>query len=441
MEEKKLKFYTFTLYHDRDDIKFAQSINFDEICIVIKMIEVTMYFHHHDECGTTYDNSEVDYSTIALYFKDKLQSDLTYKAMKLGFKSGLRPMIGLDGTLLKEKAKGQVFNNSFYPLAWGVIDKETNRTCTWFMQHFLELQNNERLKFISDMQKISKVCKVSGNGDNGYEVTEGADKHIVNLKEKKCTCRTWDLNGIPCPYAIKVMEHKKMIPKKEIHWYYSKEAALAVHKHKLQPVRGEPFWKCNLLHTIEPQKLVKLVGGPKLMREREKNEVVNRQGVWKQTRKRKVMTCSSCGEQNHNARGCEKAKQGKEPTKNINYKAPQPTQESQLEYVSSSIYFPVAKDDDEDPRLSPRSISKKTFLSRLRKRQNPQEPIESRVTGFRGDKFSVSEPTNIPIAPTDLNLKWTGCSYYKSATDVEAKKGLMLLLGVSSKTNYCFAYI
>jgi len=154
--------------------------------------------------------------------------------------------------------------------------------------------------------KISKICKVSGNGDNGYEVTEGADRHIANLREKKGTCRTWDLTGIPCPHAIKAMKHKKMIPKKEIHWYYSKEAALAVYKHKLQPVRGEPFWKCDPLHAIEPPELVKLVGRPKLMREREKDEAVKRQGVWKQTRKGKMMTCSNCGEQNHNARGCEK---------------------------------------------------------------------------------------------------------------------------------------
>ena len=71
---------------------------------------------------------------------------------------------------------------------------------------------------------------------------------------------------------------------------------MAVYKHKLQSVMGEPFWKSKLFHAIEPQELVKLVGRPKLMREREKNDVVNRQGVWKQTRKGKVMTCSNCGE-------------------------------------------------------------------------------------------------------------------------------------------------
>ncbi|KAK6777863.1 hypothetical protein RDI58_024581 [Solanum bulbocastanum] len=37
----------------------------------------------HIDCGTAYDNSLVDYSTIALYFKDKLQSDPKYKVKEL----------------------------------------------------------------------------------------------------------------------------------------------------------------------------------------------------------------------------------------------------------------------------------------------------------------------------------------------------------------------
>ena len=37
----------------------------------------------HIECGKSYDNSAVDYSTITLYFKDKLQSDPTYKVKQM----------------------------------------------------------------------------------------------------------------------------------------------------------------------------------------------------------------------------------------------------------------------------------------------------------------------------------------------------------------------
>ncbi|KAG5596285.1 hypothetical protein H5410_037517 [Solanum commersonii] len=66
----------------------------------------------------------------------------------------------------------------------------------------------------------------------------------------------------------------------------------------------------------------------------------------------------------------------------------------------------VAEDDDEDPSLRPRTISEEAFLTRLKKKHNPQEPIGSRVIGFRGDKFGVSEPTNLPIGPTGLT--WNG---------------------------------
>ncbi|WMV41540.1 hypothetical protein MTR67_034925 [Solanum verrucosum] len=90
----------------------------------------------------------------------------------------------------------------------------------------------------------------------------------------------------------------------------------------------------------------------------------------------------------------------------INCITPQPTQESQPEFhVASNIYIPVPEDDDEDPRLRPKTISEKAYLTRLRKRQNPQEPIESTLISFRGDKSGVSEPTNLPITPIDLIRK------------------------------------
>ncbi|KAK6786380.1 hypothetical protein RDI58_014905 [Solanum bulbocastanum] len=180
-----------------------------------------------------------------------LRMYMCFKAMKLRFKSGLRPLIGYKPIIgILEDIRVKIMERL---VAKEVVVRK------WKDDGF---SPKSELLFIEYL-KISKVCKVSGNGDNGYKVTE----------------------------------------------------ALAVYKHKLQPVRGEPFWKYDSLHVIEPSELVKLVGRAKLMREREKDEVVKRQGVWKQTRKGKVMACSNCGEQNHNAKGCEKAKQGKQTTK------------------------------------------------------------------------------------------------------------------------------
>ncbi|KAF3669419.1 putative DNA-directed RNA polymerase I subunit rpa1-like [Capsicum annuum] len=110
----------------------------------------------------------------------------------------------------------------------------------------------------NEFLNISQVCRVIGNGDNGYEVTEGENKYIVNLKEKRCTCRIWDLTGLPCPHAIKAMKHKKMKPKTEISKYYSKEITLQV----------DPS------QAMEPPEMVKLVGIPKSERDRQKDEAL-----------------------------------------------------------------------------------------------------------------------------------------------------------------------
>ncbi|KAM3287919.1 hypothetical protein P3S67_021349 [Capsicum chacoense] len=66
---------------------------------------------------------------------------LCFVALKKGWKCGLRPLIGVDSTFLKGRCKGmllvalgQDFMNSFYTLAWAIVDKETSRTWSWFME-------------------------------------------------------------------------------------------------------------------------------------------------------------------------------------------------------------------------------------------------------------------------------------------------------------------
>ncbi|XP_010319912.1 uncharacterized protein [Solanum lycopersicum] len=62
------------------------------------------------------------------------------QALKSGWRAGLRPFIGLDGTFLRGKFKGillvalgQDSMKHFYPLAWAVVDRETIRTWKWFI--------------------------------------------------------------------------------------------------------------------------------------------------------------------------------------------------------------------------------------------------------------------------------------------------------------------
>ena len=47
------------------------------------------------------------------------------------------------------------------------------------------------------------------NGADKYQVTgQWMDQYVVNLKDKSCTRRTWDITGIPCKHAIAAMYDK-----------------------------------------------------------------------------------------------------------------------------------------------------------------------------------------------------------------------------------------
>ncbi|KAK8544859.1 hypothetical protein V6N13_003419 [Hibiscus sabdariffa] len=47
------------------------------------------------------------------------------------------------------------------------------------------------------------------NGAQGFEVVCSGDVLVVNLEHWSCSCRTWDLTGIPCAHAIAAILWKK----------------------------------------------------------------------------------------------------------------------------------------------------------------------------------------------------------------------------------------
>ncbi|XP_028802412.1 protein FAR-RED ELONGATED HYPOCOTYL 3-like [Neltuma alba] len=89
---------------------------------------------------------------------------------------------------------------------------------------------------------LSFTCRVFFNGDEGFEVTEGQDRHTVCLTRKTCTCRAWDLTGILCQHAIHAMYHCKLEPLTHISRYYHKDTYIASYRTKFAPVRGKRFW-------------------------------------------------------------------------------------------------------------------------------------------------------------------------------------------------------
>ncbi|XP_070038434.1 uncharacterized protein [Nicotiana tomentosiformis] len=222
------------------------------------------------------------------------------------------------------------------------------------------------MKLYAAYLKVANLCTVHFNGETGYEVSEGDDRNRVNLVEKKCTYRSWQLTGIPCPHSIRALKYKREDPMTEISWWHSKEAYLMTYRAKLMPVRGEKFWKVLPEHAMDPPPLAKTVGKPKVKRNREKDEANKRQGDWAASRRGARMTCNICGELDHNSRTCKVGAEGN--IEDVSCPAPQPTQEGK--YESEFVFMPTPRvprhqtepfgdgsEHESDPALMPKIIS------------------------------------------------------------------------------------
>ena len=110
--------------------------------------------------------------------------------------------------------------------------------------------------------------------DEGYEVDEGRDRHVVCFRRKICTCRLWDLTGIPCQHGVSAYWHAKEDPKVHISRFYHKETYISTYRTKFEAVKGQQFWRIDSENPLLPPPIVPLPGRPTVKRKR--TEVVRR---------------------------------------------------------------------------------------------------------------------------------------------------------------------
>ncbi|XP_059635898.1 uncharacterized protein LOC132278090 [Cornus florida] len=123
-------------------------------------------------------------------------------AMWRGFKEGCRPFIGLDGCFLKThynqhllSAIGRDGDNSFYPVAIGIVEAETKETWDWFLDNLMEkLCPHKEITFISDRQKVCLVDTLEKLGaDHRFCVRHMYDNFKKKFPGLELKQELWDV--------------------------------------------------------------------------------------------------------------------------------------------------------------------------------------------------------------------------------------------------------
>ncbi|XP_057789665.1 uncharacterized protein LOC131006527 [Salvia miltiorrhiza] len=147
------------------------------------------------------------------------------------------------------------------------------------------------VRFFDQNKSDSIKCHVVWNGEYGYEVSEGEDRHNVFVDTKKCTCRVWELTGVPCCHTIVVFHFSSIDLMTVISQCYYKEVYAKAYEHVIHHVPGVKFWNVRAEDEVEPPLVEIKVGRPKKNRVRAKHEPRHQH---KLGRKGKLQHCSLC---------------------------------------------------------------------------------------------------------------------------------------------------
>ena len=91
------------------------------------------------------------------------------------------------------------------------------------------------------------LLQVDPINDAEFEVYDKGVQEIVNIINKSCSCRIWQLEDFPCCHAIAVLWKKKLSPRSLVSPYYTKEAFVGPYSYSIYPNWLDLF--CNNPYT------------------------------------------------------------------------------------------------------------------------------------------------------------------------------------------------
>ncbi|XP_071909577.1 uncharacterized protein [Coffea arabica] len=129
------------------------------------------------------------------------------------------------------------------------------------------------LKKLEKNKLAANDCIPSHSRDWKFEVRcMYGDRYTVDLISRCCSCRKWDLNGIPCAHAIAVICDTGEEPEKFVNNCYSKEAYMRAYEPMISPMNAEHMWKNSDMPPVLLPENIKLPGRPRKAKRRELDE-------------------------------------------------------------------------------------------------------------------------------------------------------------------------
>ncbi|XP_074284368.1 uncharacterized protein LOC141608938 [Silene latifolia] len=170
---------------------------------------------------------------------------------------------------------------------------EMEKKCTFVCPRVQEKLEKEK--------ELAAMCTPLPSSDIVYQVMYGTDNLTVNLETRECTCKKWNLTGIPCGHAIAAIFDKYEKAEDYVDDCYKKETYLRIYGSSITPCPGERHWP-SVHQLLNPPQIKVGPGRPRKNRRKDPFKDPKKSGNL--TKHGLEMTCSVCKSRTHNKRKC-----------------------------------------------------------------------------------------------------------------------------------------
>ncbi|PHU21992.1 hypothetical protein BC332_07099 [Capsicum chinense] len=118
------------------------------------------------------------------------------------------------------------------------------------------------MEVLAENAEYASKCEVRFNGDMGFEIGDPPYSHVVNMKRKQCSCRSWQLKGISCAHAIAAMYYTGWNVESYVDHWYQRETYLKAYEKYIQPMTNINMWPRSTRPLIEPPEITPMPGKP-----------------------------------------------------------------------------------------------------------------------------------------------------------------------------------
>ncbi|CAI9765416.1 unnamed protein product [Fraxinus pennsylvanica] len=199
----------------------------------------------------------------------------------------------------KERGLQSIYGSSEegYCLLPAYLFEERRAKCkSWFSM----LAPSSEKHIIEATNRASKY-QVLRSDEVEFEVLSTERSDIVNIGTRSCSCRDWQLYGIPCSHAVAALVYSKKDVYAFTERYFTLASYCETYAEEIRPIPGKIEWKKEGETTMDDE--IRIVRPPKVRRPPGRPEK-KRMCVEDLHREKHTVHCSRCNQTGHYKSTC-----------------------------------------------------------------------------------------------------------------------------------------